>query len=62
MTYETLLFLRQVLDQLSLPVSDPKFRTVALAFITAIDELDAEIEAHNASNTLGRDIQDPFPA
>jgi len=49
MTYETLLFLRNVLKQLSLPVSDPDFRTNAIAMMSALDELDKEIA--NADHT-----------
>jgi hypothetical protein len=48
MTYETLLFVRNVLTQLSLRVAEPDFRTTALSMIAALDELDKEIA--NADN------------
>lgn len=50
MTYETLVFIRNVLTQLSIRVAEPDFRTTAQSLITALDELDKEIA--NASDTL----------
>lgn len=43
MTYETLVFLRNVLSQLSLRVAEPDFPTTAISVIRAIEELDKEI-------------------
>jgi hypothetical protein len=62
MTLPTLLFIRQVLNALSLNVSDPDFRSNALSMVTALDELDAEIGAHNASDSPGRDLPHPLPS
>ena len=43
MTYETLVFIRSVMDQLSIPVKDPNFRNMAMQMVVALDELDKEI-------------------
>ena len=56
MTYETLIFLRNVLNQCSLRIGDDDFRTTALSAITALDELDKELS--NANNSLGFDPSD----
>jgi hypothetical protein len=43
MTYDTLVFVRNVLGQLSLKVGEADFRTTAPMMIQALDELDKEI-------------------
>jgi len=47
-TYETLVFIRNVINQFSIKVGEPDFRTTAASLITALDELDKEIA--NAGN------------
>jgi hypothetical protein len=42
MTPETLAFIRTLVNNLSLPVSDPNFRSNALSMIKLLDELDQE--------------------
>jgi hypothetical protein len=43
MTIETLIFLRELTNKLTLQTSDPEFRTFAYQVIAAQDELDKEI-------------------
>jgi uncharacterized protein YdcH (DUF465 family) len=43
MTKETLTFLRDLTNKVTLQASDPQFRTFALQLIAAQDELDKEI-------------------
>jgi hypothetical protein len=43
MTYDTVVFIRNVLCQLSLKVGEPDFRITAPRMIDALDELDKEI-------------------
>jgi len=52
MTYDTLVFLRNVLTQLTIRVGEPDFRTTALSIIAALDELDDAIakEVADAGN------------
>jgi hypothetical protein len=52
MTHPTLIFLRALLDRVTLQVSDPNFTRDALAIITAIEELDEAIQCQQRSSTL----------
>jgi hypothetical protein len=58
MTYDTLVFIRNVLCQLSLKVGEPDFRTTAPKMIDALDELDKEIA--NAGTSSGCDLPSPL--
>jgi hypothetical protein len=56
MTYETLVFLRELLGKLSLNVSDPEFRTNATHVMQALDELDEAIAERTMPCEHGPDL------
>lgn len=43
MTYETLVFLRNIIGQFTIRVGEPDFRATAQSLIIALNELDNEI-------------------
>jgi len=52
MTLETLIFLRDICNRISIPVADPDFRKMSLSMISALDELDKEINEASISSSL----------
>lgn len=57
MTTETLIFLRGLLDRVTLQVADPNFRADAESIIAALAELDKEIaDANDPSRSPLHDI------
>lgn len=52
MTRETLIFLKEVLERVTISVNQPDWRQISTSVAKAQDELNAEIEGADAANTL----------
>lgn len=61
MTYETLVFIRSLLERMSIPVKDPNFRQLTMQMVKALDELDEAMNqvqqmSPNGSITIGKEV------